>query len=87
MTNMVITASQSRTTCPDNPMNMGVECNPNKNGCVRGTQTSSGVFTGNCVKADFPFNHSFQYNNGYACEIEACIFMLLIHDNGIRFVK
>ena len=71
MTNMVITANQTRGICPDNPVIRNVECDPNNNKCRKGFKSSNGIHTGNCVRADFPLNHTHQWKkNIYGCEMQ-----------------
>jgi hypothetical protein len=77
MTNVVITANQSRSLCPESPLLLKAKCDPQNNTCIKGEVMPHGVQTGNCVKADFPFpRRGIWYHNVSTCEIRGHKFII-----------
>jgi hypothetical protein len=78
MTNIIITANQTQSLCPESPLFSESICDPTNNTCIKGEITLHGVQTGNCVKADFPFpRHGIWYHNVSTCEIGGQNFILI----------
>jgi hypothetical protein len=68
MTNVVITANQSFSFCPEHPHIAHAPCNPKNNKCPKGKWTLHGTQTGKCVLADFPY----QAKNGSYISVSTC---------------
>ncbi|CAG2171968.1 unnamed protein product, partial [Oppiella nova] len=71
-TNLVITANQKQSSCPEHPIIPEVLCEQD-NDCVSGTKRLHGYQTGNCVRADFPYQNQTTLNwkrNISTCEIK-----------------
>jgi hypothetical protein len=71
MTNVVITANQTQSICPETPLLLTSECDPKNNTCSKGKIMAHGVQTGNCVKADFPSSpiYGIWHHNVFTCQI------------------
>jgi hypothetical protein len=76
MTNVVITANQTQSLCPEIPHLKSI-CDPKNNTCIKGVIMPNGVQTGNCVKADFHFSsYGIWHHNVSTCEIRGQKYVL-----------
>jgi hypothetical protein len=70
MTNVVITANQTQTTCPETGQLFGYMCDPNNNNCTKGKNSPHGELTGRCIEADFPHSFDGIWRNVSTCQIK-----------------
>lgn len=71
ITNLIITANQTQSNCPESPLIDGSLCDPNDSHCKKGHKIKHGIETGRCVQGDFRYQNETtkQWMYGYDCEI------------------
>lgn len=85
-TNLVITANQTKSSCPEHSLIVGVLCEQD-NDCVPGMKRPHGYQTGRCVHADFPYQNQTTLNwtrNISTCEINGKLIFKIIKVKSLK---